>query len=1151
MNKWRTKLCCGLIIVITFMSPAFSILADSNVSDAKITNAISNNSSVSKNNAKKDDEIKGSPVSENMAGPSKNTAVKKDATTPATASEDTASPAKNTKGTVSANKPVPVTESFSKNRSTPTNTSPSGNNAVSANESVSENGSISKNGSVSANQPVSDNTDRLRGGLRDAGDTTWQNDFDYEYQMNDIILKRFKNEAATEVSIPSSAKISGRTYGVKVNGQELFYNCGHSLTTISFAPGVTINGDSLLIMFGNCENLTRIEFNGLDTSGVTNMGRMFEGCHCLTSLDIEGWDTSNVTNMSGMFDGCQSLTGLNLNNWDTGNVTDMSDMFMSCSNLTTPNISNWDTGNVTKMYQMFRNCRSLTTLNISNWDTSNVDSMQGMFFACESLTSISLNEWDTGSVTDMHGMFNGCNTLSNLSINNWDTSHVRFMSEMFRDCPNLTNLNLDGWDTSAVTDMEKMFKNSNGIKVLDLHSWDVGRVGNMRLFLDGCTSLEKIKTPKNVEKSVTLPYSYVEEGTSQPTYTILPMNETISRTLIRYITPQSITVSPSSNSIRVGESFTATATVSPNTAPQTVTWSSDKPAVATVDQDGKVTGITEGLATIKARTANGLEATCIVTVTAADIPATGLSIDPPSKSIIVNDEFTITATVLPDNATDKTVTWSSDKPAVATVDQNGKVKGIAEGTATIKAKTANDLEASCIVTVTNADIPVTGISVNPTTKSAAVNDEFTVTATVLPDNATDKRVTWSSSKPAVASVDTNGKVTAHSIGDAEITARSSNGLTAICKVNVSETTIPVTGITISPVKKEIYVGDEFLVNADIQPENATVKTYTLVSSAETIASVDANGKVKGISPGNAVITATSTDGGHKAQCSVIVKPRIIPVTGISMVPAKKTIYVGDTVRPSITISPANATDKSVTWSSINPSVASVDKDGMVTGLAEGTSFVVATTTDGKHEAKCEIIVIRKPSPVEYKIYIIDKRSEKIHTDKIAARLGYMDGDRYIIISDSAGSSILPLIKTDRELKDYTDKTVYDITLKDALIDGKDVTNFGICSLKLPLPPKMDINKGYVKLVSIVGGRLDKSLPYSTFTEDGIQYIRFDTDHFSDYALLYYANSEPADNTNHDHHSDSSQGTFNPIPQYLTSPVQPGRVLDTIPKTGTW
>ena len=216
---------------------------------------------------------------------------------------------------------------------------------------------------------------------------------------------------------------------------------------------------------------------------------------------------------------------------------------------------------------------------------------------------------------------------------------------------------------------------------------------------------------------------------------------------------ESISVNPTSLTLEEGETANISATVNPsNATDKTVTWSSSSTAVATV-KEGVVTAVKEGSATITAK-AGGKTATCAVKVQAKYVAVTSVTLDKTSLEMTEGEEITLAATIKPENATEKDVTWTSDKTDVATV-KDGKVTAVKEGTATITAK-AEDKTATCKVTVKKGFVEVTSITLDKTSLSLTVGEEETLTATVKPDNATDKTVTWTSSNSAVATVD-NGK----------------------------------------------------------------------------------------------------------------------------------------------------------------------------------------------------------------------------------------------------------------------------------------------------------------------------------------------------------------------------------------------------------
>ena len=304
------------------------------------------------------------------------------------------------------------------------------------------------------------------------------------------------------------------------------------------------------------------------------------------------------------------------------------------------------------------------------------------------------------------------------------------------------------------------------------------------------------------------------------------------------------------------ESYTLKATVKPdNATDKTVTWASSKTDIATVDNNGKVTGINNGVASVTA-SSGGKTASCKVTVV---VKVKSISLSQTSATLGVDETVTLTATVSPDNAADKTVTWSTSNGSVATV-SNGMVTAKKIGTATITAK-AGDKSATCAVTV--AATPVTSVTLNRTSATLKVNETVTLTATVKPDNATDKTVTWSTSDASVASV-SNGVVTAKKVGTATITAKAGDK-SATCAVTVAAT--PVTSVTLNRTSATLKVNETVTLTATVKPDDATDKTVTWSTSDANVASVS-NGVVTAKKVGTATITAEA--GGKTAVCTITV-----------------------------------------------------------------------------------------------------------------------------------------------------------------------------------------------------------------------------------------------------------------------------------------
>ncbi|MBO4547994.1 MAG: Ig domain-containing protein [Abditibacteriota bacterium] len=338
---------------------------------------------------------------------------------------------------------------------------------------------------------------------------------------------------------------------------------------------------------------------------------------------------------------------------------------------------------------------------------------------------------------------------------------------------------------------------------------------------------------------------------------------------------------------------------------------------------------------------------------------TGVVLNKTSASITVGGTITLVASVTPSWAADKAVTWQSYDKTVATVDQNGKVKGVAPGTTTIRVKTKEGgFTAKCKVTVKEPTVAVTGVTLDKTSASVAVGKTVTLAATVSPSNATNKAVTWSSYDKSIATVDSAGKVTGVAPGTTTIRVKTKDGgFTAKCKVTVKESAIAVTGVALNKTKATLYAGATVTLKATVTPSDATDKSVTWQSYDKTVATVDANGKVTGIAPGATTIRVKTKDGGFTAKCKVTVNEPLVPVTGVTLNKTKVTLVMWETVTLKATVSPSDAANKKVTWQSYDAGIATVDSSGKVTAVSPGATTIRVKTKDGGFTAKCQVTVI--------------------------------------------------------------------------------------------------------------------------------------------------------------------------------------------------
>lgn len=474
----------------------------------------------------------------------------------------------------------------------------------------------------------------------------------------------------------------------------------------------------------------------------------------------------------------------------------------------------------------------------------------------------------------------------------------------------------------------------------------------------------------------------------------------------------------------IGSSFTIKPVISPEDASDLgVVWESADTKVVSVASDGTVTAIGPGTTTVKATTNDGsFTSNCVVSVKS---PAQHVSLDKTSLKLLEGESGKLTATVYPLNSTQKTLTWVSDHPDVASVDNEGNVTARKAGTATVTVKVAENVTAVCKVTVISR---VTGISLSETTVELKPGETHQLTATVLPQNASNAEVTWYSDKESVAKVSQSGLVSAVSTGEATIhVVTSDGGKMASCLVKVGT---PVKGITLSVSSKTLYVGDPSLdISATLTPANATDKSLEWSSSDPEVASIAPGAAlravIKPLKPGKTTITATTKDGGFTASCEVTVKRH---VSGVSLNKASLTLYVGETESLAATVAPEDASDKTVAWSSDNSAVASVS-NGKVTANKPGTAVIKVVTNDLSKEAACTVTVKRHAESVELsqkeiKLYLGENRS-------LTATVLPSDASNKNVIWESSNQNVATVSTTGNVVSKSVGTTV--ITVK--TVDG--------------------------------------------------------------------------------------------------------------------
>ena len=345
------------------------------------------------------------------------------------------------------------------------------------------------------------------------------------------------------------------------------------------------------------------------------------------------------------------------------------------------------------------------------------------------------------------------------------------------------------------------------------------------------------------------------------------------------------------------------------------------------------------------------------------VGVSSVTVTPSRIEIIEGGSAALSAKVSPEAASDRAVAWSSSDRSVATVDKTGTVQGLKPGTATVTA-TAEGKSGTCAVTVKAKAVNVTEVTLDRTELTLTEGEAETLTATVKPDNADNKKVKWSSDKTDVATVGGDGRVTAVKAGEATVTVTTEDGgKTATCKVTVKAKVVNVTEVTLDRTELTLTEGETETLTATVKPDNADNRKVTWSSDKTEVATVGGDGRVTAVKAGVAVVTVTTEDGGKTATCKVTVKAKAVNVTEVTLDRAELTLTEGETETLTATVRPDNADNRNVTWSSDKTEVATVGGDGKVTAVKAGVAVVTVTTEDGGRTATCKVTVKAKVVPV--------------------------------------------------------------------------------------------------------------------------------------------------------------------------------------------
>lgn len=433
------------------------------------------------------------------------------------------------------------------------------------------------------------------------------------------------------------------------------------------------------------------------------------------------------------------------------------------------------------------------------------------------------------------------------------------------------------------------------------------------------------------------------------------------------VTATSVSLSPSSPHVQVGAGVQLVATAydaSGSTLSTRVpAWSSSNPTVATVSNDGRVTGVSVGNTTITA-TVDGKSAATQASVDAPP-PAAVASINVSLSTTTIMPGQTSQATaILRDAAgnvlTGRTVTWSSAAPLLASVSASGLVTGVASGSATIVATSEGQTGYATLVVGTASPAAVSTVTLSATSTSLLVGQSQAITATLKDASGnvlSGRTIAWSSSSLGVLTVSPTGQVQAVGVGTATITA-TSEGKSGTLSVSVSAAPVaPVASVVVSG-NTSLNVGQTATFSATPKDGHGLVltgRTITWSSSAPNVASVSSSGVVTAVSAGTAVINATSE--GVVGSLALTANPVGGTLATVSVSLASGVLSVGQTTQASASGRDAAGNPVSLgtpTWSTSNAAVATVSMSGVVSAVASGSATITASVSGKTGSASVSI-----------------------------------------------------------------------------------------------------------------------------------------------------------------------------------------------------
>ena len=337
---------------------------------------------------------------------------------------------------------------------------------------------------------------------------------------------------------------------------------------------------------------------------------------------------------------------------------------------------------------------------------------------------------------------------------------------------------------------------------------------------------------------------------------------------------QSISLNATQKHLVIGDSFTLTATLSPeNATNRNVIWKLVSGDAIALSVDGVIQAKKVGEALVRAEAADGsgVSAECRVVVKPRLVQS--ISLNATQKELIVGDAFSLTATAMPENATNRNMVWKLVSGDAISLSNTGVIQAKKVGEALVRAEAADGSGVSAVCKVVVKPRLVQAISLNATQKELIIGDSFSLTATAMPENATNRNIVWKLVSGDAISLSNTGVIQAKKVGEALVRAEAADGsgVTAECKVVVKPRLVQ--SISLKLEKDTVAVGEHFTVTADVLPKNATNSTLQWSVSAPLLLKHLGAGSFEALKTGSATITAQARDGSkQEASCRIEIVP---------------------------------------------------------------------------------------------------------------------------------------------------------------------------------------------------------------------------------------------------------------------------------------